>query len=337
MSAFAYPYVLLALMLVPVLWWYETRRAARPALRYSSLATLHAAGGATRRPLLLPLLRCAAAAALLIALARPQRADVARQVYAEGIAIQMVLDVSGSMSELDMSRLGSPPQMRLDIVKDVFQRFVAGDGRLLPGRPEDLIGMIRFARYADSVCPPTLDHDNLLALLKETDIVRERAEDGTAIGDALALAVERLRDIKRTSGRGNQHTIRSRVIILLTDGEHNAGELTPEQAGDLAAALGIKVYTIMAGSGRASGLGVVPVDDSPLRHIASVTGGQHYRARSAGALASIYGEIDQLERTRTEERRFVTHDERYRAWAVAAFALIALHQTLAATWLRRIP
>ncbi len=341
---FGYPWLLLALLALPLLWLYWQRRAMRPAVRFSSLATLQSVVGrrSSRKRQILPLLRLAALACLIIAASRPMRPDESTAIYAEGVAIQMVVDISGSMRDLDLS----PPNQRmtrLDVVKAVFKRFVEGDGRLL-GRQNDLIGMIRFARYADAVCPLTLDHKNLLAVLDETEIVplptaAQNNEDGTAIGDGLALAVERLKDLQRTIGSGQQIKIRSRVVILLSDGENNFGIFTPQQAAELAATFGIKVYTIAAGTGSNRGVFRAPLDDSDLRNIAELTGGKHFRAQDPDSLEAVYAEIDRLERTRTEERHFLHWDDApyIWPWLLAAFVTLSLQSLLDATWLRKIP
>ena len=335
-----YPWMLLTLVLLPLLWFLWSRPRRRPVLRFSSLADLQAAGGnlARRLRMILPILRSLALLCLIIAAARPQVADESSRVFAEGIAIQMVVDVSGSMRDLDLAPRGVN-LTRLDVVKDVFGKFVQGsEDADLPGRPNDLIGMVRFARYADAVCPLTLDHDNLIKVLDQTNIVRRQDEDGTAVGDGLALAVERLKDLKRTTGSGDQITITSRIVILLTDGENNSGMVTPEQAGELAATYGIKVYTILAGTGRLAGFGFrAPVDDRELKHIADVTGGRHYRAQDENSLEEIYSKIDELERTNVEERRFVRWGELAHWWLVAAFICIGLQSLFDATLLRKIP
>ena len=336
----ACPWVLLALLLLPLLWYLWRRPRWRPVLRFSSLAELRSAGGGvTRRVrLILPILRSIALLCLIVAVARPQRADESSRIFAEGVAIQMVVDTSSSMRDFDLSPPGGRVT-RLDVVKSVFEKFVRGDeDSELPGRPNDLIGMIRFARYADAVCPLTLDHDNLLGVLEQTHTVDSRPEDGTAIGDGLALAVERLKDLKRTTGSGDQITITSRVVILLTDGQNNAGMISPREAGELAATYGIKVYTIMAGTGELRGFGFRrPADDRELRHIAQVTDGKHFRARDEESLEKIYAEIDELERTEVEERRFVHWGELAHWWLVAAFVCVGLQTFLDATRLRKIP
>lgn len=356
---FAYPYLLLLLLILPLLWWWQGRRRGRPVVQFSSLDTLRAAGGGSQLRALLPILQTVGLAALIVGAARPQVTDVSRQLYAEGIAIQMVLDISSSMEAEDMTAVRGSGVTRLAVVKEVFRRFVLGDENELPGRPNDLIGLIQFARYADSVCPLTLDREQLIKFLDEaqtvqgriTTMLREQGrnartlqrqrvlkdEDGTAIGDALALAVERLKDLRRTSGSGDQHVIKSRVIVLLTDGEDNSSLIEPRKAGDLAAKYGIKVYTIMAGTGRQVGFGRVPVDESDLQYIADTTGGRHFAARTPGALLEVYEAIDRLERTKTEEKRFVRKQERAQPWLLTAFIALAAQQVLAATLLRKLP
>lgn len=342
MTRLAYPWALLILAALPVLWWLWLHPSRRPAIRFSALAGLRSARGSlsARLRLILPVLRSVALICLVVAVARPQRADETSRTFAEGVAILMVVDTSSSMGDTDLSPRGES-LTRLDVVKNVFARFVLGDesDARLAGRPNDLIGMIRFARYADAVCPLTLDHRALLAVLRQTEMVQPNSpEDGTAIGDALGLAVERLRELKRTAGSGEQLVIRSRVVILLTDGENNAGMITPVQAGELAATCGIKVYTIMAGTGRYVGFGTrLPVDDRDLRRIAEVSGGRHFEARNAEALREICAEIDRLERTRVEERTYTRWGELSRPWMVVALACVALQALLEATWLRKIP
>lgn len=342
MIRLAYPWVLLLLLALPVLWLLWVRRGRRLVIRFSRVDELRAASGglASGLRLALPILRTVALACLIIAAARPQRADETSRTFAEGVAILMVVDTSSSMGDTDLSPRGSE-LTRLDVVKSVFARFVAGDpgDARLPGRPNDLIGMIRFARFADATCPLTLDREALLDVLRQTNMVRPNSqEDGTAIGDALGLAVERLRDLKRTAGSGEQLTIRSRVVILLSDGENNAGMLTPQQAAELAARYGIKVYAIMAGTGRYVGFGTrLPLDDHDLRGIADVTGGKFFEARNAEGLKQIYAEIDQLERTKVEEKTYTRWGELAHWWLVCAFTCTALQTLLDATVLRKIP
>lgn len=336
----AYPWALLLLLVIPLYWFIATRARAQSVVVFSGLSGLRAAGGTISRRvrLILPLLRCIALACLVVAVARPQVADRSTQIYVEGIAIQLVVDVSSSMSDWDLSPPGRQVN-RLDVVKAVVQRFVDGDsGGELKGRTNDLIGLVKFARFPDSVCPLTLDHRAVTRAIDVLMPMQPRSEeDGTAIGDGLALAVERLKDLKRTTGGGEQLTITSRVVILLTDGENNAGMITPDQAGELAANFGIKVYSIMAGTGQNEGFFRRALNDRDLREIAKVTGGKYFHATDARSLLDIYEEIDRLERTRSEERRFVRYDELSRDWLIAAFAAIALQLLLDSTRLRKFP
>lgn len=352
----AYPWALLLLLGLPVLWFYWTRRDRRRSIRFSSIAPLRSAAGEWPRRLrgILPILRTTALGSLIVAAARPQTADESSRIFAEGIAIQLVVDTSGSMRDFDLA----PPNKnwtRLDVVKDVIKRFVSGEGTR-QGRVNDLIGLIRFARFSDSVCPLTLDHQSLLDVVSAVQIVpvNNKEEDGTAIGDALALAVERMKDLKRTVGSGEQLSIKSRIIILLTDGENNTSIIAPDKlqeflkkSGEAAATYGIKVYTILAGTGEAVGYvmpdgtrvvsGRRPVDDHDLREIADITGGKFFAAKNAKSLESIYQEIDKLERTKTEERRYVRWGEQSWPFLMTAFACLALQMLLDSTRLRKIP
>lgn len=339
MIRLAYPAALLLLLIVPFLWWLWRNPRRRPVIRFAGLSELKAAGKTTGRRLyaLLPILRTVGIVALVVAVARPQRADQSTKVYVEGIAIELALDTSSSMSDVDLSPRGKQVT-RFDMVKKAMDRFIKGD-KELTGRPNDLIGLVRFARYADSICPLTLDHEALSAALAKTQMVTPPSpEDGTAIGDGLALAVERLRDLKRRTGSGEQLVIKSRVVILLTDGENNSGEITPEQAADLAATYGIKVYTILAGTGERLDWGRRrPLDDTALRYIADTTGGKFFRVNDADALERVYEEIGKLEQSRAEEQKFVDYEELALPWLAAAFAALSLQTLLGATLMRKIP
>ncbi len=275
-----------------------------------------------------------------VALAGPRLPGGMVRERREGIAIMMVMDLSGSMAALDMST-EQLERTRLDAVKEIFIDFVQGTDGGLSGRPDDAIGLISFARYADTSCPLTLDHASLVSIARDLEIVRSRAEDGTALGDALGLAVERLRESKA----------RSRVAILLTDGVSNTGVEAPLDAAKVAASQGIKVYTVGVGSigfapvrvedpfsGR-SVLRQVPVDvDEPtLEEIARMTGGVFFRATDARALAQVYEEIDALEKTEIHEERFVLYRELFELTTAAALVLVGLGWLLGASVFRRLP
>jgi Ca-activated chloride channel family protein len=317
------PAALLLLPLALLPWWRVLDRRMRPELVYSSVDLVRAsADGLWRRLRTLPtILRTLAIASIVLCLARPGTADEETRVFVEGVAIQMLVDRSSSMQALDFTLDGRPVD-RLSAVKAVARDFIeGGDG--LPGRPDDLIGLVGFAGYADSLCPLTLDHDHLLAALSTIRLAETPDEDGTAIGDAIALAVERLNDVE------DRKEVKSRIAILLTDGENTAGDLDPLVAAEIARTYGIKIYTIGVGT---RGVAKVPVrmmgrtvlrnmpvsiDEETLRAVAKTTGGEYFRATDTDSLVEIYETIDDLEKTRTEQRRYRQFDD----FATASFRL----------------
>lgn len=351
---------MLLLAILPLLWWYWRRRP-RAAVLFSSIELPAGVrpGLWARLHVLLPILRTGTVAILIFTLARPQKGNEQTRIFSEGIAIQIVVDRSGSMRALDFKLEGRPVD-RLQAVRKVVRDFVLG-GEGLPGRVDDLVGLVAFARFADSRCPLTLDHDFLVETLNATEIVKNQEEDGTAIGDAIALGVERLRslDERKAGGAG---PVKSRVLILLTDGENNAGEIDPIKAADIASTFGIRIYTIGAGT---QGVAPVPminpfsgreiiremrvsIDEELLRKIASQTGGRYFRATDTDSLTRIYAEIDKLERTKTEEKRYLQYSEfatepvrlggfRLPPLLLIAFVLLAAEVVLGSTRLRRAP
>ena len=335
----ANPYALVLLLCLPLL-WRRQRRQPPVAIAYPTVQTWAQTPRSimSRLRRLMPYLRLLALALAIVALARPQEGLQSVKVYSEGIAIVAVVDISGSMSALDL-KLNGQQHNRLDVVKHTFRNFVSGaDG--LGGRDGDLISMVTFARYADSVSPLTLDHDTLLALLNEIAIVSQQEEDGTAIGEAIAMGVDRLR----------QATAKSRIMILLTDGANNAGDTEPQQAARIAKALGIKIYTIGAGS---RGIASVPVrmrdgttvmrqmrvhiDEATLKEIASITGGQYFRATDGATLAAIYRLIDALEKSANVAEQYQQYAERFAWFLLPALGLLLLEVILVNTRLRTIP
>lgn len=326
------------LLAVPI---YFLARRTGGRILFSSLRLLPGGRGSLRASLLwLPAaLVAVAGAAFGVALAGPRIGDQTTRVQKKGIAIMMVADVSGSMSALDLSE-EDEERTRLDAVKHVFREFVSGS-RDLPGRPDDAVGLVSFARYADCRCPLTLDHQNLLIIAEDLAIVTEREEDGTALGDGLGLALERLRRSKATS----------RVVILLTDGVQNAGDLTPLQAAQVAESLGIKVYAVGAGTegfapvrvkDRFSGREVlrqmpVQIDEKILMEIAERTGGRYFRATDADALRAVYREIDRLERSRISEIRYLQYREYFPEITGVGLLAVWIGWLLGASWLRRLP
>lgn len=357
-------WLLLLLLLTPLVWrrWLGGRGRARPAARFSSLAPLHAAGStwAVSARWLVPILRTLAFVLLVVAVARPQKPDEQSRTLTEGIAIQLVVDRSSSMGALDFEIDGRTVD-RLSAVKTVVRDFVAGGGDL-PGRQDDLVGVITFARYADAHCPLTLDHGYVIDATETASLASEE-EDGTAIGDALALGVERLRYLADRADVSGRHRIKSKVIILLTDGENNRGEIDPLTAAAMAAAFDVKVYTIGAGS--ASGSAPFPmvnpltgrtqivrqpvrIDEGSLQAIAEMTGGSYFRATGTDSLAGVYAAIDELEKTTIEQRRYTRFHELaveplgtgLRAvppLLLIVFALLTLETLLATTRLGTLP
>lgn len=332
------PLFLLLGLLAPLVFALASRLPA--TVRYSSLALVDAAPRSWRTRLapLPAVLLAVATGALAIALAGPRTGESTREVKREGIAIAMVVDRSGSMQARDFVA-DDVSVSRLDAVKDVFREFVLG-GSIGRGREDDLIGLVSFARYADGLCPLTLDHRNLTAILEDLEIATERGEDGTAIGEGLALAVERLR----------RNPARSKAAILLTDGVNNAGDIEPLQAAELAAQHGIRVYAI--GAGR-NGFAPVPVqtrggrvvlrrayveiDERTLEQIAERTGGRYFHATDLDGLEQVLAEIDALERSEISEVRYLEYREHYAAFVGSALGLMAFSALLSGTLLRRLP
>jgi Ca-activated chloride channel family protein len=331
------PIFLCFALFAPLVYWLASR--APSIVHYSSLTLLDGTPSSWRIRLLpLPAVGLAAACVLLsIALAGPRTGDANSRTHREGIALMLVVDRSGSMHARDFVRSDQSID-RLKAVKLVLQRFLGteGDG---PGRPDDLIGLIAFARYADSAAPLTLDHANLAAILDDIEIVTDRNEDGTAVGEGLALAVERLR----------RHPAKSKVAILLTDGVSNSGEISPGQAADLAAAQNIKVYAVGAGT---TGYAPFPMqwrgqtvlrqahvelDERGLQDIAERTGGRYFHAEDLDALDEVYSEIDELERSEIIEVRFMEYQEHYAVFASSGLLLILVAALLGQSLLRRLP
>jgi len=275
------------------------------------------------------LLRIAAFTLLVIALARPQTHDSLKNETIEGIDMMLAMDVSTSMLAEDLS------PNRIEAAKNVAAEFITG-------RPNDNIGLTIFAGEAFTQCPMTIDHAALLSQLKNvrTDIAaRGLIEDGTAIGMGLANAVGRLKDSQA----------KSRVVILLTDGSNNRGDISPMTAADIAKSLGIRVYTIGVGTngmarypltagGQTQYIQVpVEIDTKTLGDIASSTDGKFYRATNAKELREIYQEIDKLEKSKIDVQHFNRRYEAYQPFAIGALIALLLEVLLRITLFRRIP
>lgn len=331
---FASPWLLLLLGLLPLLWLYRRGRRGvdrYAALRYSDVTTLLAPGISLRQRLRwLPAgLRAIVLAALIVGLARPQWVQAREIVNGEGVDIALALDISGSMAALDFE-----PQNRLEAAKTVIDNFIEA-------RTYDRIGLVIFAANAFHQSPPTVDHRMLRRLLDETKLAPELGiTDGTAIGMGLANAANMLKESTATS----------RVVILITDGVNNAGQIDPQTAAAAAKALGIRIYTI--GMGRS---GLVPVripdlygsstvimqesalDLESLQRIADTTGGKFFRADNPESLRAIYEEIDLLEKSEYEVEMFTETEELAGMVMAPALLLLMLELFLRQSWLRSLP
>jgi len=349
---FESPWAFLSLLLIPMLVWFGHFRIKGVSIRFSTVGNASRAGKSLRQQLLwVPVfMRVSALVLLIIALARPQTGREQIRDISKGIAIEMVVDRSSSMGA-ELAYEGRQ-MTRLDVVKNVFEDFVMGSDTDLPGRPNDLIGMINFARYPDTVCPLTLAHGALPAFLKNVKLVQTREEDGTAIGDAVALAAARLKTadalLKKQLGASDSYEIKSKAIILLSDGENNCGKRTPMQAAQIAANWEIKIYTIAIGGGEAVtsvrtpfGVYKIPsrqrVDTKTLEAMAEKTGGFFRKAEDAESLRDIYEEIDKMEKSEIESIRFVDYRESFIGFALAGLLLLVCEIVLNSTVFRKIP
>ncbi|HEX8298485.1 MAG TPA: VWA domain-containing protein [Rubricoccaceae bacterium] len=325
---FASPLWLLLLAAVPALAWHARRRGRAQAegVRFSAAgdaAALPAVGWA-RLGWLPGALRLAALALAVVALARPQQRDASVARSAEGIDIVLALDASTSMQADDFV------PNRFEVAKTVAAEFVRG-------RTSDRVGLVVFAAQAYTQAPLTLDYPFLLAMLREVQM--GTIEDGTAIGTAIATATARLRDSEA----------QSKVLILLTDGQSNRGQVDPETAAEAARALGVRIYAIGVGgdgglgSGSPSPFGgmLAPpptqIDETTLRAVAETTGGRYFRATDAEALRSIYSAIGEMETTRIEETVLLDVEELYRLALWPALLCLGAAAVLSGTRLRRVP
>ena len=330
------------LAFIPVSLWLLHRRRKRSSITVASVQALPSAQAGRARFLWLPpFLRNICVALLFIALARPQAGTSFDANISEGIAIQLLVDVSSSM---DMSARGFDGEMttRMEIAKTMVERFIAGDGETLQGRSQDLIGLISFARYADTRSPLTFGHDALLQIVRNLEIQERPNEDGTAYGDALAIAAARLKNIETYSPGFDAQDIKSRVIILLTDGENNSGKHLPTEAAGLAKAWDCRIYVVSLGGEAYLGDGERPFSElsdaeKTLEHIAEETGGIFRQAYDLESLLSVYAEIDELERSEISTRTFERTAELF--WLPLALGIFCLFTAmiLEATWLRVVP
>jgi Ca-activated chloride channel family protein len=331
-------------LLVPAAWWLWRRcRRPAPALEFSALdlVAADAVSWRTRWAWLPDALRALAVLLLILALARPQWPVQEELRQREGIAIDLLVDISSSMDS------SIPPASehltRLDAVKTALQRFILGDGKDLPGRPDDLIGLVTFARYADTISPLTEAHDALADLISHLTIEERPNEDGTAYGDAVTLAAAHLHLLgTRFNPTEPGADVKSRVIVLLTDGENNCGRHLPLEATALAKQWGIRIYVISLADADVFG-DPTPQNTPPsmaaqiLMRMASETGGLYESVKNAEGIQAIYEKINALEKSRIRIRLSTGWRELFPVGTALALLLLVVEMTLRATVLRRIP
>lgn len=322
-----HPEWLWALLLLPllVLLYIRYNKRHQAKLSLSAYRLLPKGSGSRSYLRALPFaLELLALAAMILALARPQDSNHWEERSIQGIDLVLAMDLSGSMQALDLK------PNRFEAARSVASEMIAA-------RPNDNIGLVVFAGESFTLCPLTVDHNVILEMLETTEI--GQLEDGTAIGLGLATAINTLR------GSDNK----SKVIILLTDGSNNAGDITPSMAAELAQQYGIRIYTVAAGTNGVAKFPVqtafgteyveadVQIDEGALRHIAQQTGGKYYRATDETKLHEIYKEIDSLEKSRLTSRSVSAYEERYMLFALLAIVLLGAAFLLRTTLLRANP
>ncbi len=325
---FESPLFLLLLLLIPFWWWWVVRRQRPQVVQFSEVAQF--ANFATTswwtHPYILPTLRALVLVLLILTVARPQTGRSFTEVTTEGVDIVLAIDTSGSMRALDL-RWNLDRATRLDVVKEVLEEFIGN-------RTKDRIGIVVFGEEAFTQAPLTLDHELLVNFVDQTFI--GMAGDATAIGSAIAIGTKRLKDLDA----------KSKVLILLTDGESNAGQITPLEAAEAAKELGIKIYTVGVGTrGRAPiqvpGYGLAQIqaslDEDLLKQVASLTNGQYFRATDTESLQEIYQTIDELEKTEAKVKEYHEYEEHFFWFLISAMALFLFEFLLSHTRLRRLP
>lgn len=324
-------FILLTLLIPYIIWYWRNRKHSEPTMRVSTVVAYYKAPKSWRQRIVhTPMfLRCLAFVMIVCVMARPQTRNSWDNKSVEGIDIMLAMDVSTSMLAEDLK------PNRLEAAKNVAAEFVAG-------RPNDNIGLTIFAGESFTQCPMTTDHASLLNLLGSvrTDIAaRGIISDGTAIGMGLANAVSRLKESKA----------KSKVVILLTDGSNNMGDISPMTSAEIAHSLGVRVYTIAVGTNKVAPYPVpvsggiqyvnmpVEIDTKTLSEIAQITNANSYRATNNRELSQIYKDIDKLEKTKMNVKRFSKHYEAYQPFAIVALFLLVAEFLLRFTVLRRIP
>ena len=332
--SFAHPYLLLLLLALPLLAWLKGRTGLGVAFLYSSVDLVRPVAGLhrSRAGRILSSLRWLALALFIVAMAQPRLIKGESRIKASGIDIVTAIDLSSSMLSEDFE-MDRHSINRIDIAKKVLSEFI-------DNRPDDRIGLVAFAKRAYIASPLTLDHDYLQQNLSRVRI--GLIEDSTAIGDALVTAVNRLRDLKS----------KSRIVILMTDGQNNAGKIQPLTAAEVAQAMGVKVYTIGVGiRGKApypTGINPftgekmyqsidVDIDEDTLTKIADKTHGKYFRADKTETLRQIYAEIDRLEKTEADVKKYQQYDELFGWVIIAGLFVFLLEVALSQTVWRKLP
>ncbi len=331
MFGFADPGYLLFLLIIPVMvWWYWRKRPkATGKILYSDVRLLKEVKPSLKqrlRPLLF-VLRVLAVALIVLALARPQSSHKEEEITTEGIDIVLTMDVSTSMLAEDFR-----PKNRIEAAKMVAKEFIKG-------RKNDRIGLVVFAGTSFTQCPLTLDYGVLYTILDNMKVADD-SWDGTAIGMGLATAINRLKDSKA----------KSKIIILLTDGRNNRGQIDPITAARMAKALGIRVYTIGTGT---KGTAMYPVnnplwgkryvpmrvdiDEKLLREVAQITGGKYFRATDTEKLRKIYQEIGKMEKTKIKVKEYTRYEELFVYFLAIGLFLLIVELVLGNTYFRSIP
>ena len=332
---FAHPYFLLLLLLLPFVAWLKGKRGRAPAFLYSSVRLVEGLTKARRSRAggFLAAMRWLVLVILIVALAQPRLTKSGTTVKASGVDIAVAFDLSGSMLSEDFVVKGARVN-RFNMARSVLKKFI-------DARPGDRIGLVVFASQAYIATPLTLDHDFLQENLDRLEIGSIN-QNQTAIGDALGTAVNRLREVKS----------KSKIVILMTDGQNNAGKIQPLMAADAARALGIKVYTIGIGEQGTAPMPVgrnpytgqmvyqnipVDVDEETLQKIADATGGKYYRADNAEKFQQIYAEIDKLEKTEATINKYTEFKELFPWFVWGGLALLLIELVLGETLFRRLP
>lgn len=327
---FAHPLILVLTSVIPLIWIVRVVLWHRRSGLMMSVPSRLAASGHSARSLVLwvpGMLTGFAMTLLLIALARPQEVIANSKTTRNTIAIELVVDRSGSME--DGVVFEGENTNRLEAVKKIVERFVVGDGQMLKGRAGDLLGLVVFGSYADTLMPLTQSHDALIESIRSIRIPRSESERSTAIGDALMLAAGRLKayeDAMRIDSEDDEFQLKSKAVILLTDGENQAGQYSPDQAAVLAREWGIKVYIvgIQGGTRRGSLFGRprANVNNRFMTQVAEHTGGRFWPVERISDLDSVYAEIDELERSTIEVSQSTTFRELYPPYAVSGLVLL---------------